>query len=289
MFSYPPIGESPSDLWLERTVFAGGILVSFAFGLYLCITSACVYFMLCRAPRGKRNWPLLVYILVLSFSWISNWLWCQMVFIDDRAYPGGPPVFFIDHFNAWANTISDATLVINGVLADGFIIWRCYVIWDANRFVIAASILGYVASTGDTDIVTRTPTSFLTLWETALPGRNPWASVQYAIVYFSISLALNLMLTGLIVGRLLWHRRRLGRALGPDGYKSGKTYVSVAAVLIESAALYSATSVALIASFALGSYIAAWALPLLGEVMASDSASLSRLSDGITSSALHRC
>ncbi|KZV84464.1 hypothetical protein EXIGLDRAFT_574250, partial [Exidia glandulosa HHB12029] len=185
------------------------------------------------------------------------------MFIDDRGIPGGPPAFFLKNFNVWPNTVSNAALLVNGLLADGLIIWRCYIIWDANRYIVAVPILVFTASA---------VFSMLTLWETTRPGNNPWSSIRFAIPYFSLRtprkvLVLNISLTALIVGRLLWHRRRLRRALRVQGSTLGRTYLGVAAMLIESAALYCLTSTALIISFAVGSNVAALAVPLLGEVM----------------------
>ncbi|EED84843.1 predicted protein [Postia placenta Mad-698-R] len=69
---------------------------------------------------------------------------------------------------------------------------------------------------------------------------SPFNSVDFTVPYFATTLALNIVVTILIVSRLLYHRWRLGRALGP-AYVSHYTYL--AAILAESAAFYSVFSI----------------------------------------------
>ena len=45
-----------------------------------------------------------------------------MIFIERRNYPGGPPAFFVENFDYWANTVSDAAMLINSLLVDGLVV-----------------------------------------------------------------------------------------------------------------------------------------------------------------------
>lgn len=69
---------------------------------------------------------------------------------------------------------------------------------------------------------------------------SPFNSVDFTVPYFATTLALNIVVTILIVSRLLYHRWRLGRAL-EAAYVSHYTYL--AAILAESAAFYSVFSI----------------------------------------------
>lgn len=81
---------------------------------------------------------------------------------------------------------------------------------------------------------------------TMLHGGYP---ISYAITYSGLSLLLNLTVTAIIAGRLLLHRRRMIRHFG-QGY--GSYYASVAAVLIESASLYTVYLILVIIFFTIG-------------------------------------
>ena len=71
-----------------------------------------------------------------------------------------------------------------------------------------------------------------------------------ALAYSISSLLLNLTATGFIAGRLLVHRHRIVSQLG-RGY--GQHYVSITAVVIESAAIYTSFLIVIIVVYAIGS------------------------------------
>lgn len=73
---------------------------------------------------------------------------------------------------------------------------------------------------------------------------------MYALAYGVSSLMLNLTATGLIAGRLLVYRYHLVSQLGRG---HGQHYVSIAAVVVESAALYTGFLVVVIVAYAVGS------------------------------------
>ena len=82
---------------------------------------------------------------------------------------------------------------------------------------------------------------------TALPG--------VITAYYSICLSLNILLTLMIIVRLVLHSRNIRRATGASGRAIG-LYSTVATMLVESCALYSAALLFYIVPFAIGSWIA---------------------------------
>ena len=65
-----------------------------------------------------------------------------------------------------------------------------------------------------------------------------------------MSLSLNILVTIMIVARLLVYRAKTNRALGRN---HGSQYTSLAAMLVESAALYSSFSLLFLIPFAIAS------------------------------------
>ncbi|EJD46133.1 hypothetical protein AURDEDRAFT_164792 [Auricularia subglabra TFB-10046 SS5] len=259
MPSYAPPGESASVLALERQLFAGGMLVMFGYGVFVSITGATVYMMLFSSPR-KPSWPIIAYIGVLSVGatifTATNWQWSQNMFIEFRAYPGGPSAYFLEMFDDWVNTFSNAALFANSILVDALVLWRTYLIYDYRKRVIVVPVLWLIATT---------VLSILTLIQTATPNTNPWQAVQFVVPYFRAdSVALNLTMTLMIAGRLIYIRNKLGASLGGQ---HTSPYLSMAAMLIESSALYSVAGIITIVAFATGSNVAVFMVPLLGEVM----------------------
>ena len=72
----------------------------------------------------------------------------------------------------------------------------------------------------------------------------------YALAYSVSSLLLNLTATGFIAGRLLFYRYQVVKQLGGS---HGRHYVSVAMVVIESAAICTSFLVVVIVAYAIGS------------------------------------
>jgi hypothetical protein len=91
-------------------------------------------------------------------------------------------------------------------------------------------------------------------------------TVNWTIPYFSLSLALNILVTIAIVARLLLYRHRITRALGPA---HGSQYAGIATMIIESAAIYSSFSLLFLIPFALNNPISAIFLQALGNVQVS--------------------
>jgi hypothetical protein len=82
-----------------------------------------------------------------------------------------------------------------------------------------------------------------------------------------MSLALNVILTILIVGRLMLFRYRIRKMMCSN--VNGSQYISVAAMLVESAAMYSSFSIAFLVPFGLNSPLAELFLQALGQVQVS--------------------
>ena len=90
------------------------------------------------------------------------------------------------------------------------------------------------------------------LWlkQVGTADQSPWDSsgINFTIPYYSMSLALNILVTLLIVARLMLYRRRVRSALGST---HGMHYTSLAAMVVESAGIYSAYSLLFLVPFAM--------------------------------------
>jgi hypothetical protein len=105
------------------------------------------------------------------------------------------------------------------------------------------------------------------LFQLTQPNANLWTktAVNFAVPYWSISAGLNILVTILIVARLMVIRARTRAVLSSN---HSRTYTSVAAMLVESAALYSLTVMLFIITYARGSNVQNLVLPVLGQVQA---------------------
>lgn len=102
-------------------------------------------------------------------------------------------------------------------------------------------------SANATDIVT----GVLSLYQRL--GRGNLTGVT-EIVYFSISLSLNLLLTLMIIVRLVLHSRNIRKAIGASSGAHG-LYAAVVTMLVESSALYATTFLLYMVPIATSSYV----------------------------------
>ena len=93
-----------------------------------------------------------------------------------------------------------------------------------------------------------------------------WASAAYdfAVPYWSLSIAVNLLLTIAIITRLLVARKQLKAVMGEE---HALEYTSLIAIFIESASLYSITSLIYVVAFAVNSNVQNLILPLQSGFM----------------------
>ncbi|KAF8808158.1 hypothetical protein BYT27DRAFT_7097781 [Phlegmacium glaucopus] len=247
--------ESASDIFLERTFLAGDFLSGVGYGVQLVLYTSCALFLWnVRRSRGNQSIFLLAYMtLLLCVETIFQAVQArtvQVIYIDNRNYPGGPWAYFLATQNLAINVIFFATLFVLTFLADMLILWRCWVIWSASGKMIAYAVVAFPA------VMILASFVMGTLWtlESSQPGLSLYSKLPmaYGTSYYIISLSVNILLTILITIRLVLYRRRVIATLAPE---HGKHYVSLATIMIESAALYSAFALLFIITYALNNPI----------------------------------
>jgi hypothetical protein len=90
--------------------------------------------------------------------------------------------------------------------------------------------------------------SILLIYESAQPGANFFRgkAVSFGVPYVSLTIALNIIVTSLIVIRLLSLRKRVRALLGP---KHADMYTSIAAIVIESATPFTLLGIAYLITY----------------------------------------
>ncbi|KAJ7708216.1 hypothetical protein B0H17DRAFT_1273970 [Mycena rosella] len=182
----------------------------------------------------------------------------EMTFIDDCIIPGGPNTFTFEFFSTPVNIMALVAYILMSWLADGLVIpvfpspfFNNYKYW-----LSAFPALVYLGSV----------VSFILLIISSTKPDDPfWSadSVQFGTAYWSLSIALNILLTISIVIRIWFVRRQIRTLLGTQ--HSGQ-YISIAAMLIESAALYAVWSTVFLVSYARQSPLENILLPAQGQI-----------------------
>ncbi|KAJ7453171.1 hypothetical protein FB451DRAFT_1520346 [Mycena latifolia] len=174
-------------------------------GIYLVLFCICIYILLHR-PRNLANTILLV--TAISLFTLSS---IQAIF---NIILGSADIDGIDIPYDNIAMANNMIYIANNVLADGLVIYRCYVIWGHNIYVVILPIIMLIVTS-------------IFGWDILLPLPP----------FFELSLATNVLVTGLTAGRIWWICRQARAYLKTDAQKQ---YVSSISIVVESGVMYSA-------------------------------------------------
>jgi len=121
--------------------------------------------------------------------------------------------------NLALNFLEDILLVTNNAVTDGVLIYRCFLIWGSNYYVIAApSLLLFLT----------TVLSYISAYEGDYPSAGgPAVDLR---IGFALGVFTNIILVGLTAGRI-WHTRRIARGVGMQSDVVRRYNTAVAMVL----------------------------------------------------------
>ncbi|KAJ7438208.1 hypothetical protein B0H11DRAFT_2293977 [Mycena galericulata] len=176
------------------------------YGIYLVLFCICIYILLHR-PRDTGNTVLLVTAIALftlsTIQTIFNII-LGAADVDDIEIPYNQIL------------LADSMIyVANNIIADGLVIWRCYIIWNRNIYIVALPIILLVVTS-------------IFGWDILLPLPP----------FFELSLATNVLVTSLTAGRIWWICRQARTHLKTDTQKRSVASISI---IIESGVIYSAS------------------------------------------------
>ncbi|KAG1784698.1 uncharacterized protein HD556DRAFT_1462771 [Suillus plorans] len=259
--------DEPSETLLaEKGWLQGTVVSAVAYGIGVALFFMCFHLLFRQMNRTnyKKLLPFLIYItttFILSTLFMAALAdFTQLAFIQYRNYPGGPSAF--ENLSIPMDNITDVCGVLTMILSDGLVVWRCMVIYRGCMvpmwIIMLFPCLMFAASI-----------AMAIMWLLQVTASTSYFSltdIDYTIPYLTLSLALNIIITIVIVLRLLTYRRRISKVLGSS---YGTQYTSIAAMIVESAALYSTFSVAFLTLFGLNNAISETFLVSLTQVQVS--------------------
>ncbi|TFK51122.1 hypothetical protein OE88DRAFT_1595175, partial [Heliocybe sulcata] len=254
--------ESAADLLLERSNFIGGFLGNIAYGVHATLYFVCAYLLIRRRRKVQLRSFWLFYITLL-FVFATIYVACgiklsEMLWIDDRNFPGGPVQFQNTLFSNYVQLLLSSSYNVMTFMADGLLVYRCFLMYSGSsaRWIAAMPFLLYLPSTA---------TSIVMLYQASRPESNVWAqsAANYGILFWSLSSTLNILASILIVGRIYFLKKQLNNALGAD---HAQAYTSASAMFLESAALYAITSIVFVGTYARNNWFQNIVVPVLGQI-----------------------
>jgi len=185
-------------------------------------------------------------------------------YIDNREYPGVDgvtppgPLGYQESIHASALTvIPDLMFLLNGWMADALLLYRCYVLYSMNFWLVAFPCLMYFGSVAAGIL--------LLIHQVQGPNSSLWYSAvtRFNLPYFSLSTAINVILTIAIAIRLLSHGGNIRAASGPAGIRGW--YRTIVTFVIESSALNAANWLLFFVPWVAKNHASDIFLPILGQ------------------------
>jgi len=238
----------------QRALLASDFITGLTLGIIACMYSSCMYLLWKRRRDRRFSIAMMVYLtvlfvilLVFSVAAARN---IQIAYVDNQDRPGGSFVYYLRSQVSPFYLTKLASFVILTFMADSLVLWRCWIIWSASVrrtavivilfpcFLLAASFVA-----GILGIVHTSKGSLLGVRSPGLLGGS---------LHLALSIAVNVMASCLIVGRLLFYRRRF-KDLDSFSVASGPAhvYTSLLTIFIESAALYTPFAVSFLVTAAI--------------------------------------
>ncbi|KAJ7599443.1 hypothetical protein C8J56DRAFT_1094301 [Mycena floridula] len=220
---------------IEKSLFWGQLTMTWLYGI-ACFVFVYSTHLLISSRHASRSYIIFAGILLLlqTIYVFKNAVVAQMMWIDHRDAPGGPVGYLLSIvFSGW-NIFGNVTGPLLNILADGLLLYRCYVIYDGSWKLLIGPFFIYLGSTA-MDITLEI--------EAALAGSHLSGGTNLVhhigTTWAVLSVSLNIIVTALIAFRLLKAHR----------IEAINTYTSIVAILVESALPFSILGIAFAVTF----------------------------------------
>ncbi|OCH85062.1 hypothetical protein OBBRIDRAFT_839241 [Obba rivulosa] len=231
----------------ENSFYVANYLSAILYGIELALYFATVRAAWSMSKREKSDMIWVYYstvlLILLTIDVSTNAVWGQQMWITFRDRPGGVPAFIATEQSVWYETLGTTSAIALICLGDALLIYRCFILWASNFIIVVIPVLVYL---GDLAL------GILVLVSSGTPGGKFFSgkAVDFGTPFYCMAISLNIILTILICGRLLYVSRWVREILGHD---ASTLYSSVMSIMIESALPYSICGIMFIIPYVRGS------------------------------------
>ncbi|KAG1836893.1 hypothetical protein DFJ58DRAFT_864143 [Suillus subalutaceus] len=214
----------PVDAAVVTSLTLEGILYGFSIFMFLGTIYALTY----NRRSDRPSLVVAVLLLILSTAHIVvNIIRAEDGLVKYRdTFLGGPVAFFED-VSQITYLIKNALYVMQTLVADGVVIYRCYIVWQSTRVIILPCMLWCgVAATG-----------FHAIYSCSQASGSIYVPelAQWVMAFLVLTIATNLLSSGLLAYRIWMIERSVFIVR-----TTKSTLMPILRVLVDSAVLYSA-------------------------------------------------
>lgn len=229
------------------------------YGAFCVVAYECAGALRARAQANKTHW-------YMTFTFVALFVMITMRTVVDFkrtiisfTNPSDTGAIDLGMPKSVESIMTNTLLVAITVVADAFLIYRVFVVWRNNFLIIVVPVLLCMGTTGGGVYV---------IWALCNAdiknGVGAFLRVNEAFtIFLYFTLSANGLCTVLIAGRILWVRRNSSGARASRGDAVSR----LLALIVESAAVYSAVLIAEIVAIARGSPTSFTFINLIGPLV----------------------
>ncbi|KAJ7435903.1 hypothetical protein B0H11DRAFT_2112144 [Mycena galericulata] len=226
--------------------YIGVFLENILYGAYISVfLESCSILWARRKNANARQIYLMVtavlMVIFITTCCVIDTVRC-VVALDSNGLNFGPPNTNID-------IATNTSWFLVTAVADAFIIFRTFIVWNRNWFAIIIPSLLYVANFGSSIWLIISLKDFDPAGESVFQHML----IKSTNVFISLSLATNLLCTGLISFRIFYTYRQISSLLSSSGSPSNS--IRIISILVESATMYTLLLTGTLISEGLNSYV----------------------------------
>ncbi|KAG1852606.1 hypothetical protein C8R48DRAFT_611670 [Suillus tomentosus] len=248
-----------SDAILQNSFYFSNVSNSILYGVVLMLyfNTMQAYFdkQLERRPSDKFYMVFSTILVFLITIFVTTRLVSgQEMWINHPGYPGGASAYFNANMSAWYLTMSAVASTLLQLMTDGLLILRCFTVWRRSYSVLFVPCCLWLSSL---------VLGILNLITSASPQHNFYEGLKahVGLVYICLTIGLNVLVTCLICGRIIFCARRMQHHFG---HEASRDYFTIVAIVVESAVPFTLFGIAFLVSFGLVSYSSIIFLSLYG-------------------------
>ncbi|KAF8890180.1 hypothetical protein BD779DRAFT_1438810 [Infundibulicybe gibba] len=248
--------DPASEVIFERYYLAANFISGIGYGAQGVLYVICTHYLWGQRRARRINKFMLAYItllfLVSTVGQVVQAHRTQLVFIEHRDFPGGSWAYYQASYSGTLINVSVITSMVLMFLSEMFMVWRCWVVWYSvgRRAAYAAAFFPTLILAAS--LATAAPRYLVSAHpNTLISGGHITA---WVISWYTLMLSTNVLTTGLILARLIMHRRAVRTTLATP--HAGE-YSSLISMLVESATLYSIVGVGYLITTGMGNPVRA--------------------------------
>ncbi|EPQ53025.1 hypothetical protein GLOTRDRAFT_79032 [Gloeophyllum trabeum ATCC 11539] len=178
-----------------------------------------------------------VHIAISLYRLLRGYVWL--------ASDPGPVAYFAD-YHRWDNVANEVISGIQTWIGDSLVIYRCFIVWSRNYYVVAVPSVLLVLSVIGNCMVFQIFNSKDVDGLFSVPLQT-WVNLIYSATF-----AQNTLTTGFIAYRIWRQDWETRQVLGPGSYRGAASLLPSVRVIIESAMIYALEVLVLIILYAIG-------------------------------------